>query len=417
MSSHTLRVAAGRMLAAGALSVVVAGLAPMPAAHAATSDELQAQLDVARAQLESCYSAAEQAEYDLISVTNDLDATNEQISQLEVDIAAKQVELEHVQGQLSQIVSTQYKGGNSNLISILLGADSFDDLVSRVYYANRVSQSQQQVVSEAKDLKSSLEQQRGELEDQKAQQEQLVSDQQSKKSAADSAAASAQSYYDGLDEQVREQLAAEQAAAQEAARQAAAEMEAKLAEQNAQQGQGGSGATSDNSSSSSNSGSSSSGGSQTPSSGGSGSNSGSSSTPSTPSKPSSGGGSSNTNVPASGMIARAQAIIGSGYVYSGYTWTGSTATSYFTCSGVVDFALGYGPRTHSPEDYYAMVGNLTTDISQLKVGDLVFFTYAGRYPGHVGIYVGNNTMIDSSPGGGVQYRTVSKSSFIGGGSL
>ncbi|WP_133119509.1 NlpC/P60 family protein [Bifidobacterium primatium] len=122
-------------------------------------------------------------------------------------------------------------------------------------------------------------------------------------------------------------------------------------------------------------------------------------------------------VPAgSDFVKRALAVIGSGYQPSGYVWTGSTSTSSFTCSGLVDFALGYPSNSNWPEKYYAMVSNKTTDISQLKYGDLVFFHYAGRSPGHVGIYLGNGMMVDSAPGGGVQVRGIG-SSFMGGGTL
>lgn len=394
-STRHFKYSAGRILATGALAVAVAGMSFAPNAYAATSDEIQAQLDSARSQLEASYAQAEQAGYDLITVTNDLQATNDKISQTEAEISDKQQELDKVQGQLSEIMATQYKGGNSNLASILLGSNSVDDLISRVYYANKVSESQQEVVSEAKDLKGQLEQQRAQLEQQKSDQEQLVQDQQAKKDAADQASAAAESYYNGLDQQLKDQLAAEE----EAARQAA---EAQAAQQAQEQGDAEDvpapeGSTSfpsvsENSTPSQNTEESSS------------------------SRPSS----NENSVPSGGVISRAQAALGSGYSWTGYRWTGSPSSSVFTCSGLVDFAYGYGPWSHTPESYYGLVkgaGNLTQDVGSLQPGDLVFFTYAGRYPGHVGIYVGGGQMIDSCPGGGVQYRSVYQSGFMGGGSL
>ncbi len=118
------------------------------------------------------------------------------------------------------------------------------------------------------------------------------------------------------------------------------------------------------------------------------------------------------------MVARAYSIIGSGYQWSGYTWTGSTSTSAFTCSGVVDYAMGLPSWSNSPESLYAAVGSrLVSSTSQLNYGDLVFYSYGGRYPGHVGIYVGGGSIIDSIPNGGVAIRDVNYMNFIGGGPI
>ena len=117
------------------------------------------------------------------------------------------------------------------------------------------------------------------------------------------------------------------------------------------------------------------------------------------------------------MVSQAYSIIGSGYQWSGYSWTGSTSSSAFTCSGVVDYALGLSSQSNSPESLYASVSNMKSSTSQLAYGDLVFYSYAGRYPGHVGIYVGNGMIIDSIPDGGVAVRAVDYMDFIGGGSI
>ena len=119
---------------------------------------------------------------------------------------------------------------------------------------------------------------------------------------------------------------------------------------------------------------------------------------------------------ASAMVSQAYSIIGSGYQWSGYTWTGSTSSSAFTCSGVVDYALGLSSQSNSPESLYASVSNMKSSPSQLSYGDLVFYSFAGRYPGHVGIYVGDGMIIDSIPDGGVAVRSVDYMDFIGGGS-
>ena len=379
------KIRASVMVASALLALSLGCLASITPAAAATSEELQAQLDEANSQLESANSEAELAGYDLISVSNNLDATNASIAQLEDEIAQNEQKLKTLLDQLAQMSATEYKGGEANLISIVLGSSSLDELISHIHYANQISKSQQQIISDARSLKSELEDQHSSLEQQRSEQEQLVADQKQKKQAADEAAATAQATYDQLSDEVKAQIAAEQAAAAEQARQQAAEAAAQLAA-----------ASSSQSSSRSSSGS---GGGGSSSSGGG-----------------SGGGSSGAT-PAS-LQWLIETISGSGYQWSGYNWTGDKSTSSFTCSGVVDFWLGYKSRAHSPETYRDLVGNLTTNVSALSPGDLVFYSYGGRYPGHVGVYIGGGQMIDSRPGSGVAINSVnSMSGFMGGGSL
>lgn len=391
---------------------LVAGLGPVPAL-AATSAELQQQLDSASEQLNSLYSAAEQASNDLITVNNELESTKQQIQETEAKIAEEEQQLAAYQSELSDLVSTQYKsGGSASIVSVLLNSGSFTNLISNLHYADKAAEHKQDVIASTHELMTSLEQSRADLEEQKAEQEKLVADQQEKADAAAAAASDAQAYYDQLSDELKAQIAAEE----EAARQAAAEEAARREQE--QGGNGGgtdtggsTGGTTDNGGSS--------GGGNT---GGGGGNtsSGGGNTGGGGSTGGGGGSSSGPTTSASNMVARAQSIIGSGYSYSGYYWSGSTSTSWFTCSGVVDYALGLPSRSNSPESLMADVksrGTWTTSVSELKYGDLVFFT-TSRYCGHVGIYIGGGEMIDSIPGSGVGYRTLSYiGGFIGGGSI
>ena len=395
--------------------VVTLGLATVPvSAMAATSEELQAQLDQASQQLMSLYGEAEQAGYDLDNVTRDLNNTNDQITDLEGQISEQQAQLVTKKSQLCDILASQYKmGDETGLLSLILSSDSFGDLVSNIHYANKISEQKQGAIKEVRELQESLEQNKSSLEEQRTQQEQLVADQQAKADSANQAAAQAQAYYDQLSDEVKQKLAEE-----EAERRAAAEKEAqeaaaaakKKAEEEAASNQN-SASNSNNGGNSSNSNNSSSNNSN---SGGS-SNSGNSNSGG---NTNSGGGTPAPSGSASAMVSRALGVVGSGYRWSGYVWTGSTSSSAFTCSGLVDFALGLPTNSNSPESYFGSVRYITSDVSALNYGDLVFYTYAGRYPGHVGIYIGGGQIVDSCPGGGVQIRSVYyPGSFIGGGPI
>ena len=391
--------------------VVTLGLATVPVSvMAATSEELQAQLDQASQQLMSLYGEAEQAGYDLDNVTRDLNNTNDQITDLEGQISEQQAQLVTKKSQLCDILASQYKmGDETGLLSLILSSDSFGDLVSNIHYANKISEQKQGAIKEVRELQESLEQNKSSLEEQRTQQEQLVADQQAKADSANQAAAQAQAYYDQLSDEVKQKLAEE-----ETERRAAAEKEAQEAVAAAKKKAEEEAANNQNNASNSNNGGNSSNSSNSNS---NNSNSGGSSN-NNASKPNSGGGTPAPSGSASAMVSRALGVVGSGYRWSGYVWTGSTSSSAFTCSGLVDYALGLPTNSNSPESYFGSVRYITSDVSALNYGDLVFYTYAGRYPGHVGIYIGGGQIVDSCPGGGVQIRSVNyPGTFIGGGPI
>lgn len=406
---------------------IVLGLSGTPlVAYGATSSELQQQLDSASEKLNSLYVAAEHANDDLVTVQNELDQTKQNIEDTTAKIDETKQKLADLQDDLQTVVSDQYKGSGLNLLTLVLSSSDFNSFLSNMKSATKVAEYQEGVISESKDLRATLEQQQASLKEDEQKQEALVADQQAKASAANAAAAEAQSYYDGLSDELKRQIAAEQ----EAARQKAiAEAEAQAAQAAAQaqssQTQAASNAGSTTGTAPAASTSSTGGGSRnTGTSSGStssGSSSGSSSSSSSSGSGSSGSSGSSSSGSASSsaasLVARAQSIIGSGYSYSGYRWTGSTSSSYFTCSGVIDYALGLRTNSNSPESLYSKV-SITRDVSKLKYGDLVFFSYGSRAVGHVGIYIGNGMMIDSIPGAGVGYRSLSYiGNFMGGGSI
>lgn len=404
---------------------LTAGLCPAPAV-AETSAELQQQLDSVSEQLYSLYSAAEQAGNDLATVTSNLNDTKAQIEQTIADIAEEEAQLAAYQDELGELVSTQYKsGGSTSIVTLLLSSGSFTDLISNLHYADKAAQHKQGVITAARELKDSLEQNRQALEEQKSEQEKLVADQQVKTEAAQAAANEAQEYYNQLSDELKEQIAAEEEAARQAAEARAAELAAQqaaqqAAEQQEQQASGGdaSGATDSGDTSTTTEEDTSSDTSdevEQPSHDTGASDDDVDDTPA-------GGGSdvspSGPTASASNLVARAQSVIGSGYSYTGYNWTGSTSSSWFTCSGLVDYALGLPSWSNSPESLYGKVAYITTDVSQLQYGDLVFFASGGRWCGHVGIYIGGGEMIDSIPGSGVGYRTLDYiGGFIGGGPI
>ena len=404
--------------AVGLSFVLALGGCPVPAT-AATSAELQTQLEAATKQLNTLAAAAEQAGNDLATVTSELEDTKAQIEQTQSDIEEEQKQLEANQSELGILVSDQYKTGGASVVTLLLSSGSFSSLISNVHYADKAAEHQQNMITETRELKESLEQKKTDLEEQQKKQEELVAEQQKKSDAANAAVAEAQGYYDQLSTEVKEKIAEEEEAARKKAEEEARAQAAAIQQQGQQSGTNG-GSSGGNSGSTGNGGSSS----GNSSSGGNSSNSsGNSSSGGSSSGGSSSGGASVTpSGSASAMVQRAYSVIGSGYSYTGYKWTGSTSTSWFTCSGLVDYAMGYSPWSNSPATFRNKVRYLTYDVNSLSYGDLVFFKSGSRIS-HVGIYIGGGQMIDSIPGAGVGIRSLTYiagsdySDFAGGGPI
>lgn len=437
---------------------------------------LEGQVQEAQARLTELSQEAEVAEYDLISITNELEATKEHIGELDVQIEQTRGDLDVSKSKLAKIVADSYRNGRPTLLSVALNATSFEDLISRIKYANKVAEYETAVINKVKELEARLNQEHAEFEEQQALQEEQQAVQEERVAAAEQAVAAVESYQAQLSAEIQQKIseadaaqrqaaeqssradaaqaqrraeeearrkaeeearrkaeeearraaeeAARQQAAEEAARQqAAAEAARQQAAEEAARSQAAAAATqtaepvqtttmeSPSPSPSSNDTSSESGssdnGDSSSSSDGSSSYSGSTRSASSASDVAS-------------FVANAYSIIGSGYSYSGYYWTGSPSSSVFTCSGVVDYALGRGPRSSSPESLQAEVaagGGLVYSVSQLNYGDLVFYNCLGRYPGHVGIYIGNGNVIDSIPNGGVAIRDVNYMSVSCGGPI
>ena len=375
---------------------------------------LEAEVAEAQERLNTLYQEAEACENDLITITSQLEQTEARIAELTEQIAQTTKELEETRADLADIIADTYKNGRPSLLSVALSASDFDDFVARITYANKVAQHETDVVNRVMELKQQLESEKAEQEQVRELQRQQKAEQEEKMAALEAAVAELEDYRAQLSDEILVKIAEAQAAAQQAAIEAARAQEAvdeRLAQERAkaeaeeelrrqaeeearrraaEEAAAAAAAAAARGDSSS----------------------GSSDDYEAPSR-SYGYGARDV----SSFVSAAYGIIGSSYSWSGYNWTGSTSTSYFTCSGVVDYALGRPPRASSPETLYAEVGaGMVHSTGALNYGDLVFYASGGRYPGHVGIYIGGGQIIDAIPGG-VAIRDVNYMNFIGGGPI
>lgn len=91
-----------------------------------------------------------------------------------------------------------------------------------------------------------------------------------------------------------------------------------------------------------------------------------------------------------------------------YVWGGTTPSPGFDCSGYVQYVYRHAGISLNRTSEQQFNNGVSVSRSELRPGDIVFFHTYSSSASHVGIYVGNNTMINSS-NGGVSYDDMTNS--------
>lgn len=404
----TSRVALAAILAG---TLAASPLAIPATAQAATTEELQSQLDSAMSHLSELEGTLAEAEAALEETTSNLDSINSQITVLQGQISETQADLAVAKQELSEHITSSYKtGGDATLLELVLSSQNFEDLVSRVYYANKVSAAKQQSIQTVTELETTLSNEESELEGQQAEQQQLLATQSEKAQTANAAYAEQSSYVNGLSTELQEAVKAEQERI-EAEKRAAAEAAQKKAEEEAAAKAQEEAKANSNTNSSSNSNSNSSNSSNSNSNSNSNTNNNSS---------------NNTSSDSSSLRSTAVAVA-LAQVGQSYSWSDTPGVG-FSCNGLCWYAWGQagvsiphasGHYAYGQFQWMKASGRWVSSVSQMQPGDLVFYSYdGGASTFHVAMYIGNGQVVQSSSeSGGVTVESVYWcSGFCGGGS-
>ncbi|MDO4798032.1 MAG: hypothetical protein Q4A01_08430 [Coriobacteriales bacterium] len=195
------------------LAATVAGLGlacPPVAALADTNSDLanaQAQLKEAEARLagiaseyEELSAAQSQTLDDLYDVENKIEEIGKRIVVLENDLAAKQQEL-------SKSVREEYKDGNHGVVDLILAATTIEELISNIYYFDKVSAEKARLIQSVKDAHDALQREQEELESERKNLEEISQEQEAQLEAMRDKQLEAQQVIDGLSKDVRDLLA------------------------------------------------------------------------------------------------------------------------------------------------------------------------------------------------------------------
>lgn len=374
-----------QLIVSGLAAVISLGLAAPTALAVPQSD-----LDSAAEQLSTYGAELSSLQDDLAKKTSDLEKTSYKIGEKQAAIEQTKEELVAAKAVLSARMRSSYKSGAVSLLGVLLGADSIDDVISRVYYMDKIASNDADAIRQVHDLEERLSDEVSDLEKTRSSQQKAVDELQTQVDEYEVKVAEARDYYDALDAQIQAELAAQQQAEEEANMKAA--MEAIEEQQAIEQRSEASQNTTDNSKTNA--------GQQTDN-----KQEETTQQQAEPEEEAPAAQQPTSYAPAGSGLGTAYAAIGSPYVY------GAAGPSSFDCSGLVCYAYGYarGRTTYDMISSLKSTGSWKNSMSELSAGDLVFTDQ-----GHVGIYIGGGMMIHAPrPGKTVCEQVVW--SCIGGG--
>ena len=142
-----------------------------------------AQLSETQAQVGDLTQQVDQKQDEIDNKQSQIDDKEVEIEEKQSDIDAKQAQIEERQAQLGDRMSSTYKAGPTSTLDLLLSSASFEELTSNIYYLDKVSEADREMIDTVKTLKAELEHDKAQLEQDKAQLEQDKSDLETEKAA------------------------------------------------------------------------------------------------------------------------------------------------------------------------------------------------------------------------------------------
>jgi cell wall-associated NlpC family hydrolase len=334
------------------------------------------KIDSKRAEAEDVLAQIHELDLELERAIDEWNGANVRLREIEAELAVNTRRLRAAKASLGKARTTVaerlvslYQGGEVDVVEVVLGATSFDDLLDGLDTASRVADDDARILEDVRRSKAEVARQQKALESAHARQKEIVASRAARRAEIERGLAERQALYDSVRAEIAELEAEEERRqarlAAQARRQAAAieRRQAAAAEQEAepQQSEPAEAAPAPNPS---------------PSPG---------PQPSPPSSP-----------PPAGPGHPEVVPIALRYLGVPYRW-GGASPSGFDCSGFTMYV--YGKIGISLPHYVSWQYRYGKAVSrsQLRPGDLVFFNGLG----HVGIYIGGGKFVHAPHTGDV----------------
>jgi peptidoglycan DL-endopeptidase CwlO len=323
---------------------------PQIAAKQAEAKQAQSKLDAMRSDLE-----VQVEEYDKIDAS--LQKTRQQIEETRFRLQLEDGHLQQAQALLDARAAGIYRGGNVDVLEVVLGTTSFEDFMTRVDLMMRIGTSDAELVGNVKDARQRVAAMKAVLDQRETEQVALRDQAAAKRQQVETAAARQKQFLDSLNGQIAQLIKQEEERlAAEAARLAKALQEKRAAEARA--------------------------------------------------------AAANTVSNGGGRIGTSSDVVNIAMRYIGvpYVW-GGESPSGFDCSGLAQYCyaqIGVSIPRVAQDQYYAGKHIPADRLDLLQPGDLLFFG-RGKSPDavhHVVIFAGGDNIIEA-PYTGANVRVAS----------
>ena len=212
------------------LVLLLAGLAALLATATAAADPTRGK----RAEAEAVLAQIQEIDASLGHAVEAYNAAEIELEAIESDqrentrhLRIARGNLTKAQAAISNRVVALYTGGEFELLEILLGASSLDELLARVDTVNRVSEQDSRIVKEIRTFRREIRKRKAELERAQAEQQRVVSERAARRAAIESQLAERRRLLASIEDEI-ERIEAREAARQ---RQLAAQARDRLASQ------------------------------------------------------------------------------------------------------------------------------------------------------------------------------------------
>lgn len=199
------------------------------------------KIDAKRAQAQDVLAQINEMDMELELAIDEWNGANVRLSQIEGELEVNRKRLEVAEASLRQAQTTVeerlvtlYKDGEVDVVEVVLGATSFDDMIDGIDTANRVAEDDARIAEQVKRSKAEVQHQRKVLERARARQEQIVAQRAERRAQIEQGLAEREALYDSVKGELAQLEAEErdrQARLAAAARRQAAAIDARQARQ------------------------------------------------------------------------------------------------------------------------------------------------------------------------------------------